>query len=176
MKVILYLLIWQGAVGAFDALWNHEWKENLPNRPAAVTEQFIHGARELLLACLFVGLAWFEWHGLLAWVIAALLATEIVLTGWDYIVEDRTRVLSPNEAVLHLMLSMGGGACVALLVPELLHWADLPDALILTGYGMASWMLTLSGIGAFIWSIRDFLSAAKLSRGLTAYPGMALSH
>ncbi len=175
MKIVLYLLIWQGAVGAFDALWNHEWKENLPNRPAAVTEQFIHGARELLLACLFIGLAWFEWKGSMAWVIVALLAAEITLTGWDYIVEDKTRILSPNETVLHLMLSMGGGACVALLVPELLRWSALPDSLAVTGYGMASWVLTLSAASAFIWSIRDFLSAAKLSALRRLQPEATLS-
>lgn len=175
MKIVLYLLIWQGAVGAYDALRNHEWKENLPNRPAAATEQFIHGARELLLACLFIGLAWFEWKGAMAWVIIALLAAEIALTGWDYIVEDKTRILSPNETILHLMLSMGGGACVALLIPELLQWSVLPDGLNLTGYGIASWVLTLSGAGAFIWSIRDFRSAARLSSLRNDQPGSALS-
>jgi hypothetical protein len=174
METVLYLLIWQGAVGAFDALWNHEWKENLPNKSTAVMEQYIHGAREFLLACLFIGLAWFEWRGMLAWMIAALLAAEILLTGWDYIVEDKTRILSPNEAVLHLMLSMGGGACVALLVPELLRWSALPDGLILTGYGLASWILSLSGIGAFIWSLRDFRSAIKLSGLRGSHHGAAL--
>ena len=175
METVLYLLIWQGAVGAFDALWNHEWKENLPNKSTAMMEQYIHGARELLLACLFIGLAWFEWRGLLAWMIAALLVTEIILTGWDYIVEDKTRILSPNEAVLHLMLSMGGGACVALLVPELLRWSALPDMLILSSYGWASWILSLSGIGAFIWSLRDFRSAIKLSALRRSHHGPALS-
>jgi hypothetical protein len=174
MKAILYLLIWQGAVGAFDALWNHEWKENLPNRTSAVTEQFIHGARELLLACLFIGLAWFEWRGWLAGVVAALLATEIALTGWDYIVEDKTRILSSNEAVLHLMLSMGGGACVALLAPELLHWATMPGRLVAVEYGIASWLLSLSGIGALAWSVRDFLSAARLAGLRNSRPAAAL--
>lgn len=128
----------------------------------------------LLLACLFIGLAWFEWKGTMAWAIVALLAAEIALTGWDYIVEDKTRILSPNETVLHLMLSMGGGACMALLVPELLRWSVLPDGLTLTGYGMASWVLTLSGAGAFIWSMRDFRSAARLSALHKSLPGSTL--
>jgi len=164
MKAVLYLLIWQGAVGAFDTLWNHEWKENLPNRPAAMMEEFIHGARELLFGCVFIGLAWFAWQGVWAWLLAALLAAETVLTGWDYIVEDRTRILSPNETVLHLLLSMGGGAAVALLVPQLLRWSSLPNGLSPVEYGMASWLVTLVGIGSLIWSARDFLSAARLSR------------
>lgn len=164
MKTVLYVLICQGLLGCFDVFWNHEWKENLPHRLSAKLEQNIHGVRELLYAVIFIGLAWFSWNGLWAWAIFVLLAVEIVLTAWDFIVEDKTRVLSPNERVLHLMLSMGGGAYVALLIPELLRWSQQPTSLAGTDYGILSWILTLLGIGVFIWGLRDCLSGMRLGQ------------
>jgi hypothetical protein len=164
MKIVLYVLICQGFLGCFDVFWNHEWKENLPGRLSAAREQQIHGARELLYAAIFIGLAWYSWHGGWALAIAGLLAVEILLTAWDFIVEDKTRILGPNERVLHLLLSMGGGAYVALLVPELLHWAALPAALQPANYGVQSWLLTMLGAGVFIWGIRDAWSGIQLAR------------
>lgn len=164
MKIVLYVLVCQGLLGCFDVFWNHEWKERLPRRPSAAREQQIHGAREFLYAVIFVGLAWYGWHGAWALAIAALLAVEMLLTAWDFIVEDKTRILGPNERVLHLLLSMGGGAYVALLVPELLHWSAQPSALQPVDYGALSWMLTLLGAGVFIWGMRDAWSGVQLAR------------
>lgn len=168
MKIVLFLLVCQGFLGCFDVFWNHEWKEKLPGRPSAAREQQIHGARELLYAVLFIGLAWFQWQGRWALAVAGLLAVEILLTAWDFIVEDKTRILGPTERVLHLLLSMGGGAYVALLIPELLHWAALPSALQPADYGALSRVLTLLGGGVFIWGIRDALSGVRLARALPA--------
>ncbi len=164
MKIVLSILICQGLLGCFDVFWNHEWRERLPSRVSAMREQQIHGARELLYAIIFLGLAWYSWHGGWTLAIAGLLAAEILLTAWDFIVEDKTRILGPNERVLHLLLSMGGGAYVALLIPELLRWAALPAALQPENYGVLSWVLTLLGGGVFIWGIRDTWSGMRLSR------------
>ncbi len=164
MKTVLYVLICQGFLGCFDVFWNHEWKENLPHKLSAVQEQNIHGVRELLYAFIFIGLAWFSWNGLWAWAIFGLLAVEIILTAWDFVVEDKTRILSPNERVLHLMLSMGGGAYVALLVPELLRWSQLPTGLAGADYGILSWILTMLGTGVFIWGVRDCWSGMRLAK------------
>lgn len=164
MKTVLYVLIFQGLLGCFDVFWNHEWKEGLPGRFSARLEQKIHGVRELLYSVIFLGLAWFAWHGFFAWLLFALLAAEIFLTAWDFVVEDRTRTLSPNERVTHLTLSMGGGAYVALLVPELLRWSALPSALQPADYGMLSWMLTLLGVGVLAWGLRDWQSGQHLAK------------
>ncbi len=164
MKIVLSILICQGLLGCFDVFWNHEWRERLPSRLSAMREQQIHGARELLYAVIFIGLAWYSWHGGWALAIAGLLTAEILLTAWDFIAEDKTRILGPNERVLHLLLSMGGGAYVALLVPELLRWSALPTALRPENYGMQSWMLTVLGAGVFIWGLRDAWSGVQLAR------------
>lgn len=166
MKTVIYVLIFQGLLGCFDVMWNHEWKENLPGKLSARLEQKIHGLRELLYAVIFIGLAWYAWHGLWAWLLFGLLVVEILLTAWDFVEEDKTRTLTPNERVIHLTLSMGGGAYVALLIPELWRWSQLPTAMQHVEYGMLSWVLTLLGVGVFGWGVRDYWSGVRLAQAM----------
>jgi hypothetical protein len=164
MKTVIYVLIFQGLLGGFDVVWNHELKENLPGKLSANLEQKIHGLRELLYALIFIGLAWFTWNGTFAWILFGLLIIEILLTAWDFVVEDKTRVLSSNERVIHLTLSMGGGAYVALLIPQLLDWSHQPTGFAGIEYGILSWILTLFGVGVLGWGVRDYLSGVRLSK------------
>ena len=46
MNTVIYLLIFQGILGGYDVLWNHEWKEKLPTKLTAALEQKIHGGHE----------------------------------------------------------------------------------------------------------------------------------
>ena len=162
MEIVTYLLITQGLLGGFDVIWNHEWHEKLPTKPSASLEQIIHGIREILYSIVFLGLAWYHWQGVWAWVFFMLIVVEILLTAWDFVVEDQTRKLSPTERITHLILSMNGGAYVGFLLPILLGWAQLPDKLSPVDYGLSSLLLSLFGIGVFCWGIRDLLSGIKL--------------
>ncbi len=164
MNIVIYLLIFQGAIGGYDVLWNHEWKEKLPTKPTAALEQKIHGVRELFYAVMFLGLAWFGWNGMWAWVLSGVIVIEIALTAWDFVTEDKTRVLSASERVTHLVLSMTGGAYITLLIPVLLDWSHLPSGLVSVEYGFCSWVLTVFGIGVFAWGIRDLWSGLVLSK------------
>jgi hypothetical protein len=165
MNALLWLLAAQGLLGALDVLVNHEWREDLPHRASAALEQAIHGWRELLYALVFAGLAWCEWHGAWAWVLGAVLLIEIGLTGWDFVEEDRTRVLSSTERLMHLVLSMGGGAYCAMLAPILAGWARLPSGLALVDHGIVGWLLTLMSGGVLIWGVRDLLAAGAIRAG-----------
>lgn len=162
MNAILWLLAAQGLLGALDVLLNHEWREGLPHQASAALEQVIHGWRELLYALVFAGLAWREWHGAWAWAFGVVLLVEIGLTGWDFVEEDRTRVLSPTERLMHLTLSMGGGAYCALLMPVLAGWSRMPAGLAPVRYGAVGWILTLMSAGVFAWGVRDLLAAAAI--------------
>ena len=71
--LLLDLLILQFALGAFDTLYHHEIKEQLPYRRGASPELRIHGIRALLYALIAVGLASFEWRGALAAVVGGVL-------------------------------------------------------------------------------------------------------
>lgn len=169
MKVLLYILIAQGILGALDVILNHELRENLPGRASAMLEEAIHGLREVFYAVVFAGLAWFEWHGAWAIVFATILLIEVLLTAWDFVEEDRTRVLSPTERVMHLVLSMGGGAYCALLIPVLIDWSAMPTGLASVSHGWLSWILTLMAIGVLLWGLRDLFAARHLLQSRTDY-------
>src|SRR4029434_9177885 len=58
----LWLLAIQGAIGAFDTLYYHEWRARLPARGAAA-ELRLHAARDFLYAVIFGTLPWVSWEG-----------------------------------------------------------------------------------------------------------------
>jgi hypothetical protein len=162
--IVALLLALQGILGAVDTLLNHEWIERLPSRPAARPEIGLHALRETIYACLFSGLAWFAWHGALAWIVAGLVALEVLVTGVDEAVENRIRVLPRNERVLHVFLTLNLGAILALLVPQLLHWARLPAGVERVHHGALSWLLTFLALASAAWAVRDFIAWRRLGR------------
>ena len=163
-----FLLLAQGVMGGVDTLLNHELIAQLPKRPEARTEIGLHVLREAVWAALFVGLAWFAWHGALALVIAALLAAELLVTAVDEFVENRIRVLPQNERVLHVFLTLNLGLLIALLAPVLLDWYRQPLELAGRSHGALSWLLTALGVAAGAWSLRDFVAWQRLRRASVA--------
>lgn len=167
MDIVICILIFQGVLGGYDVLWHHEWKEKLPTKPTAALEQKIHGLRELFYAVVFLGLAWLAWNGIWAWGLFGVIIIEALLTAWDFVTEDKTRVLSPTERITHLVLSMTGGAYVAFLIPVLIDWSHLPTALVGIEYGISSWVLSVLGVGVFAWGLRDLWSGMALADSKT---------
>mgnify|MGYP000007470299 CR=1 FL=1 len=164
IDIVITLLIIQGAIGAFDVLYNHEWDARLPSQPSAKLELKIHSIRAVLYAIVFAGIAWFEFHGAWVFALGGLLLIEILLTLWDFVVEDKTRKLSPGERIIHTVLAMNGGAYVGFLVYIFVtNWINLPTALHLISYGWASWVLTAYAIGVFLSGIRDGIASIRLT-------------
>jgi len=162
MELVLTLFLVQAVIGAVDNLWHHEITEDLTNRPAARRELALHTIREFLYAFIFLGLGWMVWHGLWAWVIAFLIGIEIVITLWDFIVEDQTRKLPKFERVLHTVLAINLGIILAYLVPVLIEWMGRPTDLMGAYYGWQSWAMTLMGIGVFGWALYDLNAVIRL--------------
>ena len=158
-----WLLLLQGILGGLDTLLNHEIIARLPHRPEARREIGLHSIREATYGTLFVGLAWWEWHGAAAFVIAALVAGEIVVTATDEFIENRIRVLPQNERVLHVFLTLNLGAIIALLVPALRGWSGEPTALVRADHGLVAWALTALATIAAFWCVRDFRAWRRLS-------------
>lgn len=167
MIPVLTMLTIQSLLGAFDNLWHHEITEALPGKPGARQELALHAAREFLYGVIFTGIAWFRWQGGWGVVLLAILATEIVITLWDFVVEDRTRKLPRFERILHTVLAINFGAILAVWAPELAAWIAAPTMLAKTGYGIWSWIMTAFGVGVFVWGIRDL--AAAVSLGVPAW-------
>ncbi len=164
MELVLCLLVIQGVMGAFDNFWRHEITEALPSKPSARDELALHATREFLYGIIFLALGWSEWHGALAWILAAMLVTEVVVTMWDFIVEDLTRKLPPLERVLHTLLAMNYGAVLIVLIPILWGWSKLPTAMVAADHGVLSWIMTLYAAGILVWALRDAIAVVKLSR------------
>ena len=74
MQAVFILLSLQSVLGALDNLWHHEWQARLPQRVSARRELALHAAREALYGLVFLGLAWFEWRGAMAGLLALMLA------------------------------------------------------------------------------------------------------
>lgn len=166
ITAVLVLLIVQAALGAFDTVVSHEWRERLPAQPLAARELSLHAARSTLFALIFIGVAWFEWHGAWGWAMLAVMVAEYLVTTIDSIVEDGTRVLSPLERSNHMLLAVNTGLYIALFVLHLVSaWARLPTAVVGARHdGWLSLPLTAAASGALLWALRDARASRRLRR------------
>jgi hypothetical protein len=165
--VLAVLLLAQGLMGGFDTLYNHELVERLPHRVAARREIGLHSLRELNYGLLFLGLAWFAWHGTTVLLVAAVLVFEILVTGFDEWVENRTRVLPNNERILHMLLTMNYGAIAAVLAAIGVDWVGQPSEVIAAPLPL-HWPISLLGLASLAWSVRDGLAFVRLGRAAVA--------
>lgn len=166
MEVLLWFMAVQGILGAFDMFYHHEFKEKLPWRKTAHREMLLHGVRNFFYAVVFFSFGWVAWQGALAWVFAGIILTEVLITLWDFVEEDRTRKLPETERVTHAILTLNYGAIIALFVPVLLGWQQQPTGFAMMDYGFLSWLMTLYALGVLIWAIRDVARGIKLSRAV----------
>ena len=163
-QLALQLMAAQGILGAFDTLYHHELTEALAQRSSARLELKIHAIRALLYSVLFIGLAAWQWHGLWAWALLLIFAIEIGLTLWDFVTEDKTRLLPATERVTHTVLAMNGGAFVALLIINTPNWLAQPTKLVWQSHGALSVFLGLAGIGVGLSGVRDALASMRFER------------
>ena len=160
----LQLMAAQGCLGAFDTLYHHELTEALPQKAGARQELAIHATRALLYALLFIGLAFWAWHGVWALALFGVFAIEIGLTLWDFVIEDRTRLLPATERVTHTVLAINGGAFLALLAMQLPAWLGQPTRLAFVPNGWLGVFLAVCGVGVGLSGIRDAFAAMRLGR------------
>lgn len=164
IDLFLNLLIAQALLGAFDTLYHHELKVALPQKLTARTELTIHFIRSVLYGLLFLGLAWFEWHGHLIWLVIGLVLVEVVLTLIDFVIEDQTRLLPASERITHTLLAINGGAAFVVLAIILSDWYAQTTQLTFIDYGWRSWFLSIAAIGVTVSGLRDGLAAWQLHR------------
>ena len=168
MNTIFILLSVQVVMGAFDNLWHHELQAKLPQRISARFELALHAAREAIYAVVFIGLAWWQWHGLWAVVLAVLLVAELLITLTDFLEEDRTRRLPPFERLLHTLLTVSYGLFLGLMGPVLWQWVHNTSTLQFISHGWVSWLLTFYGVGVAAWSMRNAWAVLQLRRIVAA--------
>lgn len=162
----------QIVMGGFDTVFHHEGTERLAWRASQKTELTLHGVRNLFYAIIFFAFAWCEPHGAFAIALSLILATEVIVTLWDFVEEDLTRKLPWTERINHTLLTLNYGAILILAAPILWSWAHLPTALVPANYGWASIMSTIAALGVVLFGIRDLLAATRSER-LTSNRGDA---
>jgi uncharacterized protein (TIGR01777 family) len=160
----LQLMAFQGCLGAFDTLYHHELTVALPGRASARRELSIHAVRSLIYSALFIGLSGWAFHGLWALVLLLVFIVEIVLTLWDFVVEDQTRLLPATERVTHTVLAMNGGAFITLLALTTPQWLAMPTSLVWQPHGALSVFLALCGIGVALSGLRDAFAAHAIGK------------
>jgi len=173
MRLVLWLLAIQGAIGAFDTFYYHEWSARLPARgKAAAAELKLHAGRDLLYAVLFGTLPWLSWRGHWAAALLVVVAAEIVLTLWDFVVEIAVRKalgdVYAGERVTHAVMGITYGGMLAFLIPVVNRWWSLPTALALDPPAILEvlrWSLSAMAIGVFLSGLRDLYAALELPHG-----------
>ena len=178
LTTALWLLAVQGAIGAFDTFYYHEWRARLPALHGARPELRLHAARALVYAVLFAALPRSEWRGAWAYVLGALLAAEIVITLRDFVVEDGVRQplggVFAGERVTHTLMAIIYGAMLANLLPALLGWRRAATSLAPHAEAVPAelvWLLTLMAVGVALSGARDAYAALGLPGG--AWPWRA---
>lgn len=164
MTIILSLLLVQCLMGAYDSLWHHEITERLPYKRSARRELLLHSSREFLYAVIFFGLAWREWRGLWAWLLATLLLIEVLLTLADFLEEDRTRRLPGMERVLHTILAVNYGVWLGVFAPHLYQWSRHQSTMLPVDYGWPSSCLTIAAAGVLLLAVRNCYAYLQHSR------------
>lgn len=180
MTTVLTLLLINGALGAADTLWYHEWKARLPRRGGPFrSELALHAGRDAVYVVVYGSLGWVAWTGRAAPVLVALLAAEIVITLTDFVVEDRVRPaiggLAAGERVLHTSMAIVYGAMLAELGPIVAGWWSIEGGLQPhTGDAPPIWMAVTASIlaaGIAVSGLRD--AAAALGGPTTPPPSAA---
>jgi hypothetical protein len=170
MVKAVYLLGVLAILGAADTLYFHEWCARLPGMgKAARSELQLHALRDFVYAVLFSTLPWFAWHGWWAAGLGLLLLAEVVLTLWDFVVEDWIRKplggVYPGERIMHAIMGIVYGAMLAYLAPNLRNWWFAPTGLRVSPVPVLlnfRWTMPVLAAGVFLSGVRDLCAALEL--------------
>jgi hypothetical protein len=163
----IWLLIIQATLGAFDTLYYHEYRLRLPHRQGTSRELQLHAARDFAYAVIIGSLGFVTWNGMLAWLLFALLLTEIAITLWDFIEEDRVRRLPPGERAMHAIMGIVYGAFLAYLLPEMFDWRLAATGFGASYHGFPAWLLAALSAGVFVSGVRDLGASLRPSNRCT---------
>ena len=161
MKTAIWILLVQATLGATDTLYFHEYKLRLPHGDHSQVELRLHAVRDFCYSIIIGSLGFVIWQGMLAWILFGILAAEIFITLWDFIEEDKVRVLPAGERVMHTIMGIIYGAFLAYLLPELFKWSQQPTGWGASYHGFPAWMLLLIAIGVGISGVRDLIASFR---------------
>ncbi len=183
MRTVLWLLGALGVLGAFDTIYFHEIRGQLPAQlPGLSPELKLHAGRSFIYVAVFGTLPWFAWRGAWALALGLLLVIEIGITLSDFIVEDQVRKplggLLPGERATHTVMAIVYGAMIANLIPALLAWRRSATDLRLEPVNVPlayRLLLTALAAGTFVSAVRDAYAVAGFPRRTARWPWLTQS-
>jgi hypothetical protein len=183
MNAVLWLLAILGLLGAFDTLYYHEYRGQLPARlPGLRPELRLHAIRDFIYVVVFGSLPWFAWQGPWVAVLSIVLGLEIVITISDFIVEDRVRKplggLLPGERATHALMGIIYGMMLANLLPVLASWWDRSGGISFDPAPVPAvlrWGITAMALGILVSGIRDLSSVIGVRRAAWPWRSPVLS-
>jgi hypothetical protein len=164
VRIAIWLLLVQASLGAFDTLYYHEYKLRLPHGAHTGLELRLHAARDFAYAIIIGSLGFVTWNGAFAAILLALLLSEIGITLWDFIEEDRIRRLPAGERAMHAIMGIVYGAFLAYLIPEMIGWSRLATGFGASHHGFPAWMLLALASGVFVSGVRDLFASVTRAR------------
>lgn len=173
MTTVLWLLAVQGAIGAFDTMYYHEWKARLPARGRkAAAELKLHAGRDFLYGVLFATLPLIAWHGTWVVLLGAVIVAEIGLTLWDFVVEIDVRKdlgdVYAGERITHAIMGILYGAMIITLFPLLVDWYGQPTGFVYAPPDIPEplrWTLLVMAAGVVASGMRDLYAGLELPYG-----------
>jgi len=178
-RFVLWLLTAQGILGAFDTIYFHELRAQLPAlQNQAKSELLLHSLRSLIYGLFFLTLPWFEWRGVWTAVLTILLALEIFITMYDFVIEDLVRKplggVYPAERVLHGVLGVLYGGFLAYFFPLLKEWWHEASRFAHHAQPISAGLqitMAIMGVLAVLSGLRDLAAACSLP--YSAWPWVA---
>lgn len=169
MEIPLIIMLLQGALGAFDTLFYHEYLCRLPARGSEVAGELrLHATRDFVYTLLFLTLPFWKWQGGLAILLCCLILLEISITIWDFNTEAVERAslggVSNTERGLHLVMAVIYGIFLANLAPHVFSWLQMPLGFA-SQDSVPSWIKNLCiffGVGVLASGLRDLLAATGI--------------
>lgn len=116
MQTACIILLFLGALGAFDVVYFHMKKAQITERPECRTEAIIHVVRGLVYAVQFALLPNVALRGAWTAALVVLFAVDASVAALDVLAEPRSRAsqggLPPGEYFMHIVLSVLAGALI----------------------------------------------------------------
>jgi hypothetical protein len=105
-------------------------------------------------------------------VLAGLLLAEIILTLWDFVVEDWIRKplggVYAGERIMHAVMGIVYGAMLAFLLRTIWIWWNESTSLEITpapSPELLRWAITVMGVGVLLSGLRDLYASLGLPGG-----------
>jgi hypothetical protein len=122
MAIASCLLFVLGCLGAADIFLFHSVAHGIRSHPDSRWELVTHSLRGPTYGALFLLVPNFVMQGFFAWLLPFLLAVDVAISVWDFVLERASRQflggLPTGEYVLHMVMAMVFGALAAVVGGE----------------------------------------------------------